>query len=178
MARITPIKERQDREQYASWDLLERLFNDVNVLDTTQCWHWKNSINPEGYGVTTRKINKKVYGFLTHRIVYYFVYGVIPDGMVVDHACHNPKTCVSGRQCVHRRCYNPYHLRLVTREENNKIGAGPRKNVGLCRNKLHEWSDDNVYTYPSGKQMCMACQKAQMARKRERKRVKQNADNL
>lgn len=171
MARITPTKDvaPSAKEGLASWDLLERMFNNVNVLDYSKCWLWDKSLNPDGYGVTTRKINKKVQGFLVHRIAYYYAYGYISDDMVVDHSCHDPKTCVNGISCQHRRCYNPYHLRLVTRAENTASGANPRVNVGLCRNNLHEWKDENVRVYPSGKQVCVPCQKEQIRRKRLRK---------
>ena len=171
MANLSPVKNSQpsSKEGLASWDLLERMFNNVNVLDTDSCWLWDNTINREGYGITTRKIDKKVYGLLVHRVSYYNTYGSIPEGMVVDHSCHSPQNCINGVRCQHRRCYNPHHLRLLTRAENTAVGANPRINVGLCRNNLHAWTDENVYTYPSGKQMCMTCQKEQYKRKRLRK---------
>ena len=153
------------KEGFVSWDLLEKMFHSVNVLDYSECWLWDNYVSGEGYGITTRKINDKVHNLLVHRISYYYTFGVLPEDMVVDHSCHNPKTCISGKSCQHRRCYNPYHLRLVTRAENNKMGANPRINVGVCRNKLHAWTEENVYTYPSGKQMCMACQKERNKRR-------------
>lgn len=177
MAKLTPIKETQPslREGLASWDLLERMFNNVNVLDHSKCWLWSKTTNPEGYGVTTRKVNNKVYGFLVHRISYYHTYGSIPDDVIVDHSCHNPQTCVNGVQCQHRRCYNPYHLRLLTRAENTKAGANPRANVGLCRNNLHAWTEDNVQIYANGKQVCVACKKEQGKRRQLREMGAKNA---
>lgn len=171
MANTSPVKKLQfsSKEELASWDLLERMFNQVNVLDTNSCWLWKNTITKEGYGITTRKIGKKVYPLLVHRVSYFYTYGSISKNMVVDHSCHDPKTCINGTQCQHRRCYNPYHLRLLTRAENTAAGANPRINVGLCRNNLHAWTEENVYIYPNGKKMCMTCQKEQYKRKRLRK---------
>jgi len=171
MADLSPVKylEPLHKEGLASWDLLERMFNNVNVLNYSKCWLWDKSLNPDGYGVTTRKIEKKIHGLLVHRVAYYYMYGTIDDNMVVDHTCHDPKTCVNGIECQHRRCYNPYHLRLITRAENTAAGANPRINVGLCRNNLHEWIEENVRVYPSGKQVCIPCQKEQIRRKRLRK---------
>lgn len=58
-----------------------------------------------------------------HRLTYALVHGPIPDGLVVDHACHNAdKSCPGGDNCWHRRCINPAHLRAVTRGENNAAG--------------------------------------------------------
>ena len=167
MANVSPTKNTNLslKEGLVSWDLLERMFNNVDTLNTSKCWLWDTTITADGYGLTRRKVNNKSYSLLIHRVSYYFTFGILPDDMVVDHACHEPSTCVNGPECKHRRCYNPHHLRLVTRSENTKIGGGPRINVGICRNNLHKWNDENVYTYPSGKQMCMACQREKNKRK-------------
>jgi hypothetical protein len=171
MAIKTPTKSIKPaiKEGLASWDLLERMFNNVNALDYKECWLWETPISPEGYGIARRNVDNKLYGLLVHRVSYYFTYGAIPKDMVVDHSCHNPKACVNGNNCQHRRCYNPYHLRLITRDENIKIGANVRENIGFCRNNLHPWTEENVITYKSGKKMCIPCQKNQIARKREEK---------
>jgi hypothetical protein len=51
-----------------------------------------------------------------HRISWELVNEPIPDGMEIDHVCHN------------RACVNPAHLRLATRTENNQNLTGSRKN--------------------------------------------------
>ncbi len=172
MAKLINLKERKPsiKEGFAGLDLIERMFNNVNALNTNECWLWKDTISAEGYGIARRTVDKKVIALLIHRVSYYYNYGSIPEDVIVDHSCHNPKDCINGVQCQHRRCYNPHHLRLLTRAENTARGANPRINVGLCRNNLHAWTDENVYTYPSGKQMCMACQKEQIKRKYQRKK--------
>jgi hypothetical protein len=173
MAILTPVKESTplSKEGLVSWDLIERMFNNINALDTAQCWTWKGVLNSEGYGVVRRKLNKKVYGLLVHRVSYYNTFGSIPEGYIVDHSCHNPKDCINGPQCQHRRCYNPHHLRLLTRAENTAVGANPRKNVGVCRNNLHPWTEDNVQVYASGKQVCISCKKEQLKRRQLREQV-------
>src|SRR5690349_5100392 len=43
-----------------------------------------------------------------HRVAYELLVGAIPDGMTVDHVCHNRSTtCLGGPSCLHRRCVNP-----------------------------------------------------------------------
>lgn len=173
MPNLSPTKNLQpsSKEGLASWDLLERMFNQVNVLDTNSCWLWENTISKEGYGITTRKIGKKVYPLLVHRVSYFYTYGSISESMVVDHSCHDPKACVNGTECKHRRCYNPHHLRLLTRAENTAVGANPRINVGMCRNNLHTWVAENVQVYANGKQVCVPCKKEQSKRRQLREKV-------
>lgn len=174
---LTPVKEIQPtlKEGLVSWDLIERMFNNINVLDVTKCWLWDGILNPQGYGIVRRTLNKKVYGLLIHRVSYYNTYGSIPEGYVVDHSCHNPQSCINGFECQHRRCYNPHHLRLLTRQENTAVGANPRANVGICRNNLHPWTEDNVQIYANGKQVCVACKKEQGKRRRLREMGAQNS---
>src|SRR5690606_16828984 len=49
-----------------------------------------------------------------HRYVWESVNGPIPEGLVVDHICHN------------RACVNAEHLRLATRAQNNMNRSGPQ----------------------------------------------------
>lgn len=157
-----------DNEKYASNLLTDYMYDNINVLDYKSCWLWNGTLNKEGYGVTARTIKGKGYGSLIHRISWYLLYGKIGDGMVINHTCHNPATCVNGVECEHRRCFNPYHLESTSIASNNRSGAANRINVGTCGNNLHEWVPENITTYTSGKRICKACQKAQIQRKKER----------
>lgn len=137
--------------------LLSRLYADVNTLDTESCWLWKKSTVKDGYGLLRRKINGKPLNIFVHRLSWVSQYGEIPDGMVVDHTCHDPATCSGGTSCQHRRCINPNHLALTTMKENVAKGVSVRANVGLCRNNLHEWTKENTTTWANGKTVCKAC---------------------
>jgi hypothetical protein len=158
-------------ERYASNLLTDNLYKEINVLDGESCWLWNGSLNHDGYGVAKRMIDGKSYGSLIHRISWYLNFGQIPEGMVIDHKCHNPKDCVNGIRCEHRRCFNPYHLRLSTVLENTNRGANRRHNVGLCRNNLHEWVSENIRIQKGNKKMCIPCINAQVKRKADKRKA-------
>ena len=89
------------------------------------CLIWTGSRSSTGYGQI------HVYGkdIAAHRYAWERVNGSIPDGMFVDHRCHN------------RACANVEHLRLATVSENgsNRAGADVRNRSTGIRN-----------VYPSG----------------------------
>ena len=53
-----------------------------------------------------------------HRLAVIARDGSIPDGMTVDHICHNSAVCTDGDVCIHRRCVNPSHLEVTTPQAN------------------------------------------------------------
>ena len=60
---------------------------------------------------------------LCHRAAWVYYHGTqIPDGMTIDHMCHN------------RRCVNPDHLRLLSNYENARRTAGRDWPIGQCIN--------------------------------------------
>lgn len=79
--------------------------------------------------------------------------GPIPEGKVIDHLC-------SVRNCV-----NPYHLELVTPQQNSQRGAAIKK---ICPNG-HPYRGDNLYVAPNNNGVgCMTCRKAQSAKHKEK----------
>lgn len=88
-------------------------------VDTSgDCWEWTASLGPTGYGQFNAGGNKIV---KSHRYAYELEHGPIPDGLVIDHMCHNII------------CVNPRHLRLATRKENqeNRFPAHCMRGVSL-----------------------------------------------
>lgn len=67
------------------------------------CIEWTGCRDSFGYGM--RRVNGKVRRL--HLIAFEEANGPIPEGMVVRHKCNNPA------------CYNPEHLELGTRADNN-----------------------------------------------------------
>lgn len=128
-----------------------------------ECWLWIGTINPHpifgGYGVMP--MGERGKHMPAHRFAYEFLVGPIPDGLEIDHTCHNGSGCTArGPECLHKRCVNPRHLEPVTHAENirrgNKTGLPPGE---FCGN-------GHPLVLVGGKRRCMICQNE---RRRERR---------
>jgi hypothetical protein len=125
------------------------------------CWIWQGWIDRYGYGRdnTARKY--------AHRLVYESIVGPIPDGMVMDHLCHNADlSCAGGSECRHRACVNPAHLEPVSRSENAKRGRGAgvaHASKTECK-QGHPYDEANTYHRPNGGRGCRKCKAEAMER--------------
>lgn len=81
------------------------------------CLEWTGATHRNGYG--TLSVSGRM--VLVHRFAWERANSPIPEGMEIDHICHN------------RACVNVEHLRLATREENgrNRAGAQPGSRSGV-----------------------------------------------
>ena len=75
----------------------------------TPCLIWPGHISSEGYGRYWRD-GRQIYA---HRAAFEAVFGLIPDGLVIDHLCRN------------RACVNPEHMEVVSNRENTLRGGSP-----------------------------------------------------
>ncbi|MDR6794827.1 hypothetical protein J2X12_002838 [Pseudarthrobacter oxydans] len=81
------------------------------------CWNWLGATHGDdpggGYGVFFLTSS----GFMqAHRYAWQMLNGTIPEGMVIDHTCHN------------RICVKPEHLRLATLSQNaQNLRPGARR---------------------------------------------------
>jgi hypothetical protein len=106
-----------------------------------ECWPWTRYVRESsGYGQTWYK--GKLWG--AHRLAYALAHAqdgqepedVLPKQRTVDHECHTRvrDVCKGGKDCPHRRCVNPAHLRVVTRATNSVDGNSPH---GENKRKTH-----------------------------------------
>lgn len=154
--------------------LLDRILRHI-AIQPNGCWWWMNGFGqvPAGYGLITIDGAQ----LRAHRVVYEIYIGPIPDGLVLDHTCHDPKTCDGGKTCPHRRCVNPAHLEPITREENVRRGCGPqswyeqRRSMTHCK-RGHEYTPETMKVY-DGCRQCFLCQNE---RRRQRKEEKRNGE--
>lgn len=91
------------------------------------CWLFTGSTTSRGYGCVGSGATGK--SITTHRLTVIARDGFIPEGMTVDHSCHDSQTCRLDRDCPHRRCVNPVHLVVMTQAKN----IGRQWEAGLCR---------------------------------------------
>lgn len=118
------------------------------------CWWYPGALTSKGYA-TTRIGWPITKGMTVHRLSWIYYKGDIPENMVIDHLCHNPKVCAGGNNCEHRRCVNPDHLALVTSANNSKRTSRIIKLRDYCDNG-HSL-ENNIYQYTTKQGVRMAC---------------------
>lgn len=106
------------------------------------CWLMTGGHNGLGYVQFQAGGVRRV----AHRVAFELERGPIPDGLVLDHLCREP------------RCVNPAHLEPVTQRENTMRGVGPTSaNAGKTR--CPKCGQD--YTRrPDGTRYCHPCKLA------------------
>jgi len=135
---------------------LERLQSRA-VPSLNGCLLYTGTLNNRGYG----QISVNGAQVLAHRAMYELTVGPIPDGLALDHLCHNrDPNCMGGPTCLHRRCVNVEHLEPVTKEENSRRGRGGANNAVKTHCPAgHPYDETNTHVY-RGTRHCRACNRA------------------
>ena len=106
----------------------EFFWANVDKRGPDECWPWKRKPASTGYG----QLHWVGRTLQAHRVAYLLAYGELPEDKDIDHTCHDARQCVLKRQCPHRLCCNPAHLKAVTRavnlERSNQTRPGNGRN--------------------------------------------------
>jgi hypothetical protein len=142
------------------WFTDEQLKKVIDRIEPQEngCWWYPAVPHSKGYA-STRIGWPVVKGAKVHRLSWIYYKGDIPEGMVIDHLCHDPSECEGGNTCIHRRCVNPDHLQLISASDNNK------KTVRVLKYRTHckrgHMLENNVVEYDNKygkKRICKTCQ--------------------
>lgn len=111
------------------------------VDKTKKCWVWNGAKNPDGYGLAWT--GKKLVA--AHRFAYEAIRGPIISSLQIDHLCRN------------RACVNPYHMEVVTQQENIRRGnVGKKQRDTTHCPSGHPYEGANVVYYKR-RRSCRAC---------------------
>ena len=124
------------------------------------CIHYTGYLDVKGYGRVTRLSGSP----LAHRAAYEHFVGPIPEGMTIDHECHNrDETCAGGDSCRHRRCVNWEHLAPKPQGANTLASATTPASVNAAKTHCihgHEFEPENTYIRRNGNRDCYECRRA------------------
>lgn len=110
--RISVLKRQEERLAIPENQLefnktfLDRFSAKVGHETAAGCTEWTGYADKHGYARVRVSSQRGANQELTHRAIYAYVHGPIPEGMVVMHRCDNPK------------CVNIKHLMLGTSDDN------------------------------------------------------------
>lgn len=127
--------------------VLDRIWDRIDVGDPADCWPWKLSLSPQGYGQVGWWADGKNHMTTAHRAAWTAENGPIPAGLFVDHLCRN------------RQCCNPSHMELVTNVTNILRGEGAsaqNARKSHCPSG-HPYDESNTYISPKGDRRCRTC---------------------
>lgn len=145
-----------DPEALRQWPHPENLLQRMEP-QPNGCIYFTGHLNPDGYGMVWNGDREVP----AHRAAYEHFVGPIPDGMTIDHECHNDSGCaITDASCPHRRCVNVEHLAVKPQRENSLASpnaiAHRRAAATHCKHG-HEYDEKNTGRDPDGYRRCRAC---------------------
>ena len=128
--------------------LHEETFWKLGESQDNGCILWTGRVDDQGYGRMGPTLTGTTHA---HRSAWILAYGPVPEEMTIDHTCHSESTCRRGSKCLHRRCINPEHLRLLTLKENIRL----RRNQWDMKPTCPQGHPRR--TLPGGQRYCPQC---------------------
>lgn len=164
-----PFKAKRSRQGITPE---QRFWSSVDKAGEDDCWQWSASRNPCGYGMfkAGSTVTAHTFSWELHNGPRPARTGVRVEDWTVDHICHTTE-CTLGKQCPHRSCVNPRHLRLIPWGVNVAEGTSfSAVNARKTHCKWgHEFTPENSYGY-GGNRQCKTC--AREASRARRARLK------
>lgn len=110
---VKPLPVLSERLRARFWQKIEKAGPD-------DCWLWRGTLSPKGYGIFARK------GYRAHRISFFISTGTDPLGKLICHRCDNPP------------CVNPAHLFMGTDLDNltDMAAKGRARNCAMLHPEM------------------------------------------
>ena len=127
-------------------ELRVRFMSKVTRSSDVACWEWNAAKNEQGYGA----FNIEGKTWLAHRVAYFIFRGETPKDLTIDH------------KCVNRWCVNPFHMQLVSLEENRRLAKERRDSIITHCPNGHELVEGNLVKHMAkqGLRKCLICFRA------------------
>lgn len=154
---------------YTRGTLEERFWVKVDRRSDEECWPWLAGLRDRGhdaYGaIGVRGEDGKWRMRSAHVVAYELLVGPVPEGLEIDHRCHNIQ------------CVNPRHLEAVThavnltRRRRFVLAEAPsRQPLREARPDEcihgHDFTEANTHVRPDGSRTCRRCDRDRKTRGR------------
>jgi len=137
----------------------ERFFARVERRSPAQCWWWTGSIVVSTNYPQMKRSDGAVAGIARFAWEVAYLRGPIPAGFVITRREHDWDDCEAGKNCVHRLCMNPDHMRLELKSTGDAERMRERNEPRTVCRKGHPLTDGNVVwvSRAQNKRMCRIC---------------------
>lgn len=127
---LLPIQNRK-RAELKKVPMIDRIIALLKVNTENGCHEYQGSRCRQGYGYISDEFGKTK---KAHREIFKHFNGEITDGLIVRHACDNPKCC------------NPEHLILGTHKDNAMDAKIRGRNARGSKNWYSKLTEKDVYS--------------------------------